>query len=174
MIRLRSIISQHLNTKAAMKDGCMYPFMMFSVYQGEDVSCIPHTNTSYSNACWSSTSWRMWCWIVSKITSLVLITSQWSSVSWKVSNTMSCSSNSPMIDRSPTMLASLFREILSSRSSIWLSMRSSTWTWRTRGSIIRTITIFQRKRPMQRMIYMWKLASTLKWSWMITCFPRNR
>ena len=36
----RSIISQHLNTKAAMKDGCMYPFLMFSVYQGEDVTTI--------------------------------------------------------------------------------------------------------------------------------------
>jgi hypothetical protein len=31
-----------LNTKAAMKDGCMYPFLMFSVYQGEDVRYIPN------------------------------------------------------------------------------------------------------------------------------------
>ena len=38
MIRLRSIISQHLNTKAASRDGCLYPFMIFSVYQNEDVS----------------------------------------------------------------------------------------------------------------------------------------
>lgn len=36
MIRLRSIISQHLNTKAAMTDGYLYPFMTFSVMQGED------------------------------------------------------------------------------------------------------------------------------------------
>lgn len=32
MIRLRSIISQHLNTKAAVRDGYLYPFMIFSVY----------------------------------------------------------------------------------------------------------------------------------------------
>lgn len=37
MIRLRSIVSQHLNTKAAMNDGYLYPFMIFSVMQNEDV-----------------------------------------------------------------------------------------------------------------------------------------
>jgi hypothetical protein len=37
MIRMRSIVSQHLNTKAALADGYLYPFMMFSVFQDEDV-----------------------------------------------------------------------------------------------------------------------------------------
>lgn len=37
MIRLRSIISQHLNINAAMKDGNLYPFMIFSVFHNEDV-----------------------------------------------------------------------------------------------------------------------------------------
>jgi hypothetical protein len=37
MIRLRSMISQHLNTKAAVKDGYLYPFMIFSVFQNDDV-----------------------------------------------------------------------------------------------------------------------------------------
>ena len=35
MIRLRSLASQHLNIKAALKDGYMYPFMIFSVSEGQ-------------------------------------------------------------------------------------------------------------------------------------------
>ena len=38
MIRLRSLISQHLNRKAALKDGHIYPFLIFSVNESEDVS----------------------------------------------------------------------------------------------------------------------------------------
>ena len=38
MIRLRSIASQHLNLKAALKDGYMYPFLMFSVFEHDSVS----------------------------------------------------------------------------------------------------------------------------------------
>ena len=34
MIRLRSLASQHLNVKAALKDGHIYPFMIFSVTEG--------------------------------------------------------------------------------------------------------------------------------------------
>ncbi len=37
MIRLRSLASQHLNMKAALKDGSVYPFMIFSVMESENV-----------------------------------------------------------------------------------------------------------------------------------------
>jgi len=50
MIRLRSIISQHLNTKAAIADGFIYPFMIFSVVQNENVRVIL---TACSFECWS-------------------------------------------------------------------------------------------------------------------------
>jgi len=53
MIRLRSMISQHLNTKAAVKDGYLYPFMIFSVFQNDDVRItLIHFN---SNECLSLT-----------------------------------------------------------------------------------------------------------------------
>jgi hypothetical protein len=38
MIRLRSLASQHLNMRAALKDGYIYPFMIFSVVESDNVS----------------------------------------------------------------------------------------------------------------------------------------
>jgi len=37
MIRLRSLASQHLNMKAALMDGYIYPFLIFSVIESDNV-----------------------------------------------------------------------------------------------------------------------------------------